>query len=103
MKALVFKDPDQEHTKVIGLVENEYPVHKSMVWMDAPEGCERGWILVDGVIIEPPAEPALPYTEERRKEYPISGDQLDDLYHAGIFSAEMTAKLKKVKDKYPKG
>ena len=103
MKALVFKDPDKEHTKVVDLKENEYPVHESMVWMDAPKDCEQGWILVDGVITAPPEPPERTYEEKRRKEYPISGDQLDDLYHAGIFSAEMTAKLKKVKDKYPKG
>ena len=34
--------------------------------------------------------------------YPDIGDQLDDLYHKGAFSDEMTAKLKAVKDKYPK-
>ena len=35
--------------------------------------------------------------------YPVIGDQLDDLYHAGVFSADMTAKIKKVKDDNPKG
>ena len=34
--------------------------------------------------------------------YPDIGDQLDDLYKQGAFSAEMTAKLKKVKDAHPK-
>jgi hypothetical protein len=38
----------------------------------------------------------------RNRQYPPLGDQLDDLYHAGVFSAEMTAKLKKVKDGNPK-
>ena len=38
----------------------------------------------------------------RRIEYPPIGDQLDDLYKAGAFSADMTATLKAVKDKYPK-
>jgi hypothetical protein len=38
----------------------------------------------------------------RRRAYPEIGDQLDSLYHAGAFSAEMTAKIKAVKDKYPK-
>ena len=38
----------------------------------------------------------------RNRQYPPLGDQLDDLYHAGVFSAEMTAKLKKVKDDNPK-
>jgi len=45
---------------------------------------------------------SIAYKEKRLVEYPPIGDQLDDLYHAGIFSAEMAAKLKAVKDKYAK-
>jgi hypothetical protein len=45
---------------------------------------------------------ALTYTEKRRYEYPSIGDQLDALYHAGVFPADMAARLKAVKDKYPK-
>jgi len=43
------------------------------------------------------------YARNRKESYPEIGDQLDDLYHAGAFSTEMTAKLKKVKDDNPKG
>tara|TARA_B100001123_G_C15231481_1_gene995339 strand:- start:54 stop:305 length:252 start_codon:yes stop_codon:yes gene_type:complete len=46
---------------------------------------------------------AMKYAVDRQMEYPNIGDQLDDLYHAGAFSAEMTAKIKKVKDDNPKG
>ena len=42
------------------------------------------------------------YARARKPLYPDIGDQLDDLYHAGAFSADMTAKLKKVKDDNPK-
>jgi hypothetical protein len=42
------------------------------------------------------------YQRQRELEYPKIGDQLDDLYHAGKFSVEMTAQLKVIKDKYPK-
>ena len=42
------------------------------------------------------------YARKRKEEYPDIGDQLDDLYHAGVFSDEMAAKLKAVKNKYPK-
>ena len=45
---------------------------------------------------------ALTYAEKRKTEYPTIGDQLDALYHAGAFPAEMTALLKAIKDKYPK-
>ena len=42
------------------------------------------------------------YQKPRRDQYPDMGDQLDDLYKQGVFSADMTAKLKKVKDDNPK-
>jgi len=45
---------------------------------------------------------ALTYAEKRRGEYPTIGDQLDALYHAGVFPAEMAALLRAVKDKYLK-
>ena len=45
---------------------------------------------------------ATQYARARQALYPAIGDQLDDLYHAGVFSAEMTATLKKVKDDNPK-
>ena len=43
------------------------------------------------------------YSFFRTAEYPSIGDQLDDLFKQGAFSAEMTAKIQAVKDKYPKG
>jgi hypothetical protein len=42
------------------------------------------------------------YKDDRKADYPNIGDQLDDLYHAGVFSDEMAAKLKAVKEKHPK-
>ena len=42
------------------------------------------------------------YKGVRQKQYPSFGDQLDDLYKQGVFSADMTAKIKKVKDDNPK-
>ena len=42
------------------------------------------------------------YQRDRAAEYPAIGDQLDALFHAGVFPAEMAAVLKAVKDKYPK-
>jgi hypothetical protein len=46
---------------------------------------------------------AKEYTRKRVKEYPSIGDQLDALFHAGVFPAEMAAEIQAVKDKYPKG
>ena len=42
------------------------------------------------------------YQRNRRPRYPAIGDQLDDLYHSGAFSSDMAAKIKAVKDAYPK-
>ena len=42
------------------------------------------------------------YARNRQAEYPPIGDQLDALFHAGVFPADMAAQLQAVKDKYPK-
>lgn len=42
------------------------------------------------------------YARNRVKEYPSIGDQLDALFHAGVFPLEMAASIQAVKDKYPK-
>ena len=45
---------------------------------------------------------ALEYQRQRQPEYPDIGDQLDALYHAGVFPTDMAAQIKAVKDKYAK-
>jgi hypothetical protein len=42
------------------------------------------------------------YQQQRAIEYPSIQEQLDDLFHRGAFSKEMTARIQAVKDKYPK-
>ena len=42
------------------------------------------------------------YKQQRVAEYPSIGDQLDALFHAGVFPVEMAALVQAVKDKYPK-
>jgi hypothetical protein len=42
------------------------------------------------------------YQQDRKQAYPSIGDQLDALYKAGLFPADMAAKIKAVKDAYPK-
>jgi len=46
---------------------------------------------------------ASAYKAQRAREYPPLGDQLDALFHAGVFPPEMAAMIQAVKDKYPKG
>lgn len=45
---------------------------------------------------------SLEYQRQRVTEYPPIGDQLDALFHAGVFPPEMAEKIQEVKDKYPK-
>ena len=42
------------------------------------------------------------YKYNRKFEYPSIGDQLDALFHAGVFPEEMAEKIQAVKNKYPK-
>jgi len=46
---------------------------------------------------------ATRYQRDRRIEYPPIGDQLDALFHAGVFPPEMAAQIQAIKNKYPKG
>jgi|TARA_Y100000310_G_C20425913_1_gene689045 hypothetical protein len=38
----------------------------------------------------------------RQANYPSMGDQLDSLFHAGVFPEEMADKIQKTKDDFPK-
>ena len=42
------------------------------------------------------------YKQKRVSEYPSIGEQLDALFHAGVFPSDMADKIQAVKDKYPK-
>jgi hypothetical protein len=42
------------------------------------------------------------YSRKRVEEYPAIGDQLDALFHAGVFPEDMAAQIQAIKDKYPK-
>jgi len=53
MKALIFQD------KVVQLEENEFGVSKSLKWMNAPEGCNTGWLLKNGNLVAPEYKPAI--------------------------------------------
>ena len=80
----------------------EFEVHKDLVWVDVDDdtvGYKDTW--VDNKVVKF-VSPTIPYTRKRAAEYPPMGDQLDALYHAGVFPDDMAAQLKAVKDKYPK-
>lgn len=48
------------------------------------------------------ARQAEEYIGNRKNMYPSIGDQLDALFHAGVFPEEMASKLAAVKATYPK-
>ena len=61
------------------------------------------WNLVDAEYNElKSAYDAQEYARKRAPEYPSIGDQLDALFKAGVFPADMAAQIQAVKDKYPK-
>ena len=45
---------------------------------------------------------AAQYARNRVAEYPSIGDQLDALFHAGVFPEQMAATIQAVKDAHPK-
>lgn len=47
-------------------------------------------------------ETELGYQTKRKYDYPSIGDQLDSLYHAGIFPDDMAERIRTIKEKYPK-
>ena len=75
----------------------------SPVFSDNPANFPVTWSQVQEEIVRLQAiEESITHQPLRRIEYPSVGDQLDALYHAGVFPADMAAKIKAVKDKYPK-
>jgi len=63
---------------------------------------ELTWTKVKAEMDRSDAEyDANEYARNRKAEYPIIADQLDDIYHNGIDGWKATIKI--TKDKYPKG
>jgi len=74
------------------------------VW-EAAEAIEQGTgdaAVETKIAIIESAKAAHSYDEMRRRNYPDIGDQLDALYHAGIFPDAMADQIKAVKDANPK-
>ena len=92
---------------VLGISNLKYPNSREVTQdkLDALEKPLEYYTYKDGQFTVK-ADTSVEDTEKRcfnrLEEYPSIGDQLDDLFKQGAFSAEMTAKLQVVKDKYPK-
>ncbi len=78
-----------------------------LYWLDAGDN-PAIWLPQCTPITDEEAEALRPkpqeltYAQKRATEYPPIGDQLDALFHAGVFPVEMAALVQAVKDKYPK-
>ena len=79
-----------------GLIWNEPPV-----WEGGQKKPTREEVEEEVARLQAEYE-AKEYQRQRAPEYPPIGDQLDALFHAGVFPPEMAAQIQAIKDKYPK-
>ena len=93
--ALISLCPDAEY-EVYGLS------YSGIVWHDEtiPQPSEKEVMNEFKRLVSEAEERA--YQEYRKVAYPSIGDQLDALYHAGVFPENMAAQIKEVKDQFPK-
>jgi hypothetical protein len=73
-----------------------------ITWLDPDTACPTEQEITDEIARLQAQYDAEFYRIERAAAYPAIGDQLDALYHAGVFPAEMAAQIRAVKDRYPK-
>jgi len=73
-------------------------------WMDTPEDERFSADEIKAEIdrIKTIEEPTHYFRRDRARAYPEIGDQLDALYHAGVFPEDMAAKIREVKESFPK-
>ena len=91
-KALSLIRPNSEFV-LRGTTYSDIEWHSDMSTMPTEQEVEEALLQID----------SLEYREKRSVAYPSIGDQLDALFHAGVFPPEMAAQIQAVKDKYPKG
>lgn len=94
MDAIISLGYGDEITSIVG---NTYD---GIQWIDGPKCTEEE--LENEIVRLTNEYELIKYKKLRAFEYPSIGDQLDALYHAGVFPPEMAQKIKEVKDKYPK-
>ena len=86
------------HKAIYALYSNVVSVDDTAGAMDA----DGNSVAIDMDAVNAWVDPDA-YKFSRVQEYPAIGDQLDALFHAGVFPADMAAQIQAVKDKYPKG
>ena len=84
--------------------EAVYALYPNVVSVDDSEGAKDvngNSVEVDLDAVNAWVDPDA-YKAQRASEYPAIGDQLDALYHAGVFPEDMAAQIQAVKERYPK-
>jgi hypothetical protein len=81
-----------------------YALYSNVVSVDDGEGAKDingNSVTIDMDAVNAWVDPDA-YKFNRVLEYPAIGDQLDALYHAGVFPDDMAAQIQAVKERYPK-
>ena len=80
-----------------------YALYSNVVMVDGNTAYDENdnVVAIDEAAVNAWVDPDA-YKFQRISEYPSIGDQLDALFHAGVFPEEMAATIQAVKDKYPK-
>jgi len=81
-----------------------YALYPNVVSVDDSEGAKDvngNSVTIDMDAVNAWVDPDA-YKAQRASEYPTIGDQLDALYHAGVFPEDMAAQIQAVKERYPK-
>lgn len=76
--------------------------YSKLKWYDKVQTAPTEQEIIDKVAELQAIEDASAYKYKRMALYPTIGDQLDALFHAGVFPPEMAAKIQAVKDAFPK-
>jgi hypothetical protein len=76
--------------------------YSSIIWKDSSTTIPTEEEILEEFEIVKAAYEAQDYARKRVEEYPSIGDQLDALFHAGVFPEDMAAQIQAIKDKYPK-
>jgi hypothetical protein len=94
------------HIPPIASIEGQSVFFRNGEWVHDDPTPEPEWLpKASNPDLPPPDESLIeqvPYSVNRIREYPSIGDQLDALFHAGVFPPEMAAQIQAVKDRYPK-
>jgi hypothetical protein len=86
------------------LVVSTDGTYDGIAWMDIAESKRPSREKVEAEIarIQTVVQPTDEYRKNRALSYPSIGDQLDALFHAGVFPPEMAQRIQSVKDEFPK-